>query len=157
MAKVTMLKYIAIVLLVFSQLAISSEIEVADVHENYLSGSLPMPYGSFKVSVSLYEGNRDVSKVEINVGALTFSVRKERLVKLKSVNLSSVFVGHEIYRSESMPYEKLDASSSDLLIVNISSTEGFSRDDVWYTDYYTILINLESQQLDVSKFEYAKP
>ncbi|WP_444958084.1 hypothetical protein [Microbulbifer sp. ZKSA002] len=150
-------KYLAIVLLVFSQLAISSETKVAEVHENYLSGSLPMPYGSFKVSISLLEGNRSVSKAEINVGALTFSVPKEQLVKLKSVDLSSVFVGHEIYRSENTPFDKLDALSSDLFIVKISSTEGFSRGNIWYTDYYTVLINLESQQLDVSKFEYARP
>ena len=152
-----MIKYLFIITLIFPVCSFASQTEYADIHEIYKSGSLPEPYNSFSVRVVLNEEDHSISEISINVGTQAIFISKDKVAKLKKLDLSSFFVGHEIYRSKSSPYSKLDDGSNDFFVVRLSSSDGVERNHTWYADYYSILVNLDVGDVEISKTERARP
>ena len=100
MDKGIMSKYLLIITIFFSGLVLASQTEYADVHENYVSGSLPEPYGSFKVGVVLNESDHSISKIEIIVGSQAILVPEAKIKNIKNASqvINSSFIESQILK-----------------------------------------------------------
>lgn len=144
-------------ILFVSELSISGETEFADVHEVAKKGALPQPYASFSVQVSLNQGDHSLKNIEILVGDVPIEVPKDKVYRVKNVDLGSIFIGHEIYRQQDSPHEKLDAQASDYFVVKLASYDGVERNGIWYADYYNIIVDLDTGLVELSKLENVSP
>ncbi len=134
----------------------ASESELADVNEKYVSGLLPKPYETFSILVKLNK-ERELSVLDLQVKGKKIYLTEIDFKKIRDFDISELRIEYEIHRSEKIPFEKIDETLQDLLIVKIGSTSSFVRKNTLYKDYYTLEVNLESLKVNLSKFEYNKP
>jgi len=150
------MRYFVILLVFMSGLAMATQTQQADVHEVVKRGFLPEPYGRFDVHIKIDE-NHSIELFEVRLGSKLVVVDEAEISKIRNVDLSMIFVGHEIFRDREAPFKKLNEEVPDFFEIKISTRDGIERNHTWYADYYTILVEADSGSSRVLKTAHENP
>ena len=100
-----MIKHIKLLFLLLFIPSLSLAWEETVVHQHYTKwvGVLPQPYNALEVEISLNPENDDLELFTAVVGNNLITLSPEQKSKLKNLELGTLRIAHEIYRSEEYP------------------------------------------------------
>ena len=145
-----------IILLFLTLEVLASQTQEADVHEILKKGNLPRPYGSFYVHIKVDE-NHSISHFEVKVTGKPIFFNELKLELLENIDINRVYIGHEIFRKNREPFEKLDPNGVDYFEIKIGSKNGYKKDNIWFADHFTISVDLQSGKAKMLETLYQKP
>lgn len=134
----------------------ASQTQQADVHEVVKRGFLPEPYGQFDVHINIDE-NHSIDIFQLRLDGKLLVLDEAEVNKMENIDLSRIFVRHEIFRDREAPFKKLDEHVPDFFEIRVSTKDGVERNHTWYADYYTILVELESGSSRIRKITHENP
>lgn len=150
------MRYLLVSLLLISGLAMASQTQEADVHEVVKRGFLPEPYGRFDVHIKIDE-NHSIEILQVRLDGKLLVLDEVEVSKMKNIDLSRIFIGHEIFRDREAPFKKMNEQVPDFFEIRLSTKDGVERNHTWYADYYTILIEVESGSSRIRKTTHENP